>query len=192
MLHKISFCDIIVLYLFRGGQSVEEIWKNLNIQGLEKYQVSNYGRIRNENTSQLLKPQKNIYGYMSIVLYKNLKYKKAKPCSFRIHRLVLQAFNPVENMEKLEVNHIDCNRSNNILNNLEWVTCSENCQRKALKESYYNSKGCYDDKGNYFNSYREAGRFYNISPNTVKRDCLGLTTRIENYEGREGRPIFHK
>lgn len=171
---------------------MEEIWKNLTIEGLEKYQVSNYGRIKNRNTGQLLKLQKNIYGYMTVLLYKCLKMQKAKPCSFRVHRLVLQTFNPVENMEELEVNHIDYNRSNNLLSNLEWVTPSENCQRKALKEKFYNSKGCYDDKGNYFNSYREAGRFYNISSNTVKRDCLGLTTRIENYEGREGRPMFHK
>lgn len=79
-----------------------------------------------------------------------------------------------------------------LLSNLEWVTSSENCQRKTPKEKFYNSKGCYDDRGNYFNSYREAGKFYNISPNTVKRDCLGLTTRIEKYEGRECRPTFHK
>ena len=57
--------------------------------------------------------------------------------------------------------------------------------RKALKEKFYNSKGCYDSKGNYFNSYREAGRYYGISANTVKRDCLGLTTRIEDYKGRK-------
>lgn len=171
---------------------MEEIWKNLTIEGLEKYQVSNCGRVRNANTGQLLKPQKNIYGYMAIMLYKRLKMQKAKPCSFRVHRLVLQTFKPAENMENLEVNHIDCDRSNNLLSNLEWVTPSENCQRKAPKEKFYNSKGCYDDKGNYFNSYREAGHFYNISPNTVKRDCLGLTTRIEKYEGRECRPTFHK
>lgn len=169
-----------------------EIWKNLKIEGLEKYQVSNMGRIKNTQTGLLLKPQKNIYGYMSVVLYKRIKYQKAKACSFRIHRLELQTFNPIDNMENLEVNHIDHNRSNNLLSNLEWVTTSENCLRKRQKSKFYNSKGCFDNKGNYFNSYREAGRFYNISPNTVKRDCLGLTTRIENYEGREGRPIFHK
>lgn len=171
---------------------MKEIWKNLTIEGLEKYQVSNCGRVKNTNTGQLLKPQKNLYSYMSIVLYKNIAFRKSKACSFRIHRLVLQTFKPAENMENLEVNHIDCDRSNNLLSNLEWVTPSENCQQKAPKEKFYNSKGCYDDKGNYFNSYREAGRFYNISPNTVKRDCLGLTTRIEKYEGRECRPTFHK
>lgn len=169
-----------------------EIWKNLNIEGLEKYQVSDKGRIKNAQTGLLLKPQKNIYGYMSILLYKNIKFQKTKPCSFRIHRLVLQTFKPVENMEKLEVNHIDCDRSNNLLSNLEWVTTSENCLRKRPKEKFYNSQGCYDDKGNYFNSYREAGRFYGISPNTVKNDCIGRTQRTENYKGREGRPTFHK
>lgn len=169
-----------------------EIWKHLEIEGLEKYEISSLGRIKNSNTQTLLKPQKNIYGYMSVILYKNIKFSKAKPCSFRIHRLVLQTFKPIENMDTLEVNHIDCNRSNNILSNLEWVTCSENCRKKLPKSTFYNSQGCYDDKGNYFNSYREAARFYGISANTVKNDCIGKTTRIENYKGNGGRPTFHK
>ena len=169
-----------------------EIWKHLEIEGLEKYEISNLGRIRNGNTKKILKPQKNLYDYMSIVLYKNIKYNKAKPCNLRIHRLVLQTFKPVNNMDSLEVNHIDHNRSNNILNNLEWVTRSENCNKKTPKQHFYNSQGCYDNKDNYFNSYREAARFYGISANTVKNDCIGKTTRIENYKGNGGRPTFHK
>lgn len=46
--------------------------------------------------------------------------------TFRAHRLVLMAFNPVENMDELEVNHIDGNKKNNKLENLEWCTTSEN------------------------------------------------------------------
>lgn len=46
--------------------------------------------------------------------------------TFRAHRLVLMAFNPVEGMEDLEVNHIDGNKKNNKLENLEWCTASEN------------------------------------------------------------------
>ena len=118
--------------------------------------------------------------------------EKAKPKQVQVHRLIAHTFKPVENEQELFVNHIDFNRSNNNINNLEWVTPKENAERKTPKTKFYNSKGCYDDKGNYFNSYREAGKFYNISLNTVKRDCLGLTTRIEKYKGRECRPTFHK
>ena len=42
------------------------------------------------------------------------------------HRLKMMVFYPVENMEKLEVNHIDGDRNNNDFSNLEWVTPSEN------------------------------------------------------------------
>lgn len=149
--------------MFFGGDTMEK-WKQ--IKKLH-YSISNLGNVRNDKTNHILKPQKNIYGYNVILLYDN-----GKPLHCQIHRLVLEAFNPVENIENLQVNHIDCNRSNNNLNNLEWTTPSENCLKKASKQKFYNSKGCYDNFGNYFNSYREAGRYYNISANTVKNDCL--------------------
>lgn len=51
--------------------------------------------------------------------------------TYRVHRLVLMAFKPVENMDNLEVNHIDGDKKNNRLDNLEWCTSSEN-QRHAF------------------------------------------------------------
>ena len=45
---------------------------------------------------------------------------------YSVHRLILENFNPVEGMDKLQVNHKDGNRRNNKLENLEWVTCQEN------------------------------------------------------------------
>ena len=44
-----------------------------------------------------------------------------------VHRLVLSTFNPVAGMENIEVNHKDEDKSNNMLNNLEWATSKENC-----------------------------------------------------------------
>ena len=140
-----------------------EIWKQINNL---HYSISNLGNVRNDNTNKLLKPQKSVFGYHVILLYDN-----GKPLNYPIHRLVLMAFNPVENMQNLQVNHIDHNRINNRLNNLEWTTAKENCNKKKLRK-FYNSKGCYDNFGNYFSSYREAGRYYGISANTVKNDCL--------------------
>jgi len=45
---------------------------------------------------------------------------------YSVHRLILENFNPVEGMENLQVNHIDGNKRNNKLSNLEWTTCQEN------------------------------------------------------------------
>lgn len=162
---------------------MQEIWKP--VKDFENYEISNKGNIRSKKNG-LLKPQINVFGYKSIVLYKRQKHAKTLVKSARIHRLVLQAFNPVENMDKLQVNHINYDRTDNRLENLEWTTPKQNCNRKKEKNFYYNSISCRDELGNIFYSYREAGKYYNISPNTVKRDCLGLTKRAIN------RMTFHK
>lgn len=162
---------------------MQEIWKT--IENFENYEISNKGNIRSKKNG-LLKPQINKNGYKEILLYKKQPPLKTLVKSFRIHRLVLQTFNPIENSEKLQVNHIDNDRCNNNLDNLEWVTPMQNCNRKKQKNFYYNSTSCRDELGNIFYSYREAGKYYNISPNTVKRDCLGLTKRANN------RMTFHK
>ena len=86
------------------------------------YSVSNYGEVRNNKTGRLMKPRKNETGYLRINLTKN-----GKPKCMRIHRLVAQAFIP-NNENKLQVNHIDFNRENNCVSNLEWVTNQENTQ----------------------------------------------------------------
>ena len=67
-----------------------------------------------------LKPYKNSWGYMLVDMRKNKKrYIKC------VHRLVAEAF--IDNPNNLpEVNHIDCNRANNNVNNLEWCTRSYN------------------------------------------------------------------
>lgn len=62
----------------------------------------------------------------------NLSKLDGKKRTFRVHRLVMMAFNPVENMDELEVNHLDGNKKNNKLENLEWCTSSEN-QKHAFK-----------------------------------------------------------
>lgn len=62
----------------------------------------------------------------------NLSKLDGKKRTFRVHRLVMMAFRPVENMDELEVNHLDGNKKNNKLENLEWCTASEN-QKHAFK-----------------------------------------------------------
>ena len=96
-----------------------EMWKD--IQGYEeKYQISNIGRIKNKINNRLLRPRVGTYGYYKVNLYKNKKVK-----TIEIHRLVAEAF--IENPEsKSEVNHIDGNKLNNNITNLEWVTHKEN------------------------------------------------------------------
>lgn len=161
-----------------------EIWKV--VDDFPNYEISNFGRIRSKKHG-ILKPQKTSSGYMTIILYARQKFAPTLVKSARIHRLVLHAFNPIDNEDKMQVDHLDYNRANNKLSNLKWATASQNCNRKAPKEKYYNSIGCYDEFGNYYNSYKEAARHYGISPNTVKNDVLGKVPKYEVH-----RVTFHK
>lgn len=106
---------------------MSEEWRP--IKGYKYYEVSNKGRIRswyNNRFGKLKNPKiKNIQiatsgGYSIIQLYKNKREK-----NYFVHRLVAEAFIPNPNNKPL-VNHIDGDKNNNNINNLEWVTDSEN------------------------------------------------------------------
>lgn len=113
-----------------------EIWKDvLGYEGL--YKVSNLGRIKSLYTGKVLAKRIDTSNYIHVVLYKN-KIKK----TYRVHRLVAEAFIP--NPKKLPfVNHRDENRQNNIVDNLEWVTHSQNIAYsigKKIKQYDKNNK----------------------------------------------------
>lgn len=71
--------------------------------------------------------EKDIRGYknVSIIQY-DPEMNPVKRYMKQVHRIVLENFRPVSNMDKLQVNHIDGDKSNNNLSNLEWVTPEEN------------------------------------------------------------------
>lgn len=105
---------------------MEEIWKELD--DLPNYEISNRGRLRNKNTLRILKTRVSKLGYEHITItYGGEKYFRA------IHRLVAKAFliNPGN---KPEVNHIDENKLNNHVSNLEWMTKSENINHGTRNE----------------------------------------------------------
>ena len=146
-----------------------EEWKQ--IQDLPYY-VSNFGRIKGKYG--IMKPQLSPSGYYTILLYDKKHHKKLLR---QVHRLELETFQPVANMQFLYVNHKDLNKANNQLNNLEWVSAKQNAQHyfKTAQPTNYNSIKCKDNYGNIFNSYNEAARFHKISANAVKYNVLGKT-----------------
>ena len=101
----------------------KEIWRPIKgYEGL--YEISNLGKIKSNfrqgSTTDFLKISNNGNGYMMVRLCKNGKAKK-----YYLHRLLAQTF--IDNPEdKPQVNHINENRSDNRLENLEWVTQKEN------------------------------------------------------------------
>lgn len=93
-----------------------EQWRD--IDGYEGvYQVSDFGRVRSLKYGKVrvLKPQKNKCGYLIVGLYKDGKRK-----GITVHRLVADAFIPNNDDAKNEINHINEDKEDNKVSNLEY------------------------------------------------------------------------
>lgn len=97
--------------LYIGGIVMEK-WKVMKEHN--NYEISNYGKVRNKKTGRIRKTTINNKGYEQIIVYIN-----KKPKTYYIHRLVASNFIENPNNYK-EVNHLDENKLNNNVNNLEW------------------------------------------------------------------------
>lgn len=86
------------------------------------YTITDEGLIYSDNSGLMKTRNKGDTEYQII----NFMREDGKKKTFRVHRLVMMAFSPIENMEDMEVNHIDGNKKNNCLFNLEWCSASEN------------------------------------------------------------------
>lgn len=95
-----------------------EVWKE--IKDFENYQVSNLGRVKNAR-GKIMKQKTQYNGYKNVGLRKGGNKQKM----FLVHRLVATAFIGVDENNP-QVNHIDGNKENNNVSNLEWCTASEN------------------------------------------------------------------
>ncbi len=117
---------------------INEEWRS--ISEYINYQVSNIGRVRNANTGRILKMR--IDGkYCRVCLSKN-----NEPKPFSVHRLVATEF--IENLDnKPLVDHINRDTSNNCVDNLRWVSVSQNAMNKrSHKGSSSKYKGVYLNK----------------------------------------------
>lgn len=112
---------------------MNEIWRDVvDYEGY--YQVSNLGNVRSvdrtipHKLSGTCRRKGKIVAMHDTKVYLNVSLcKYSKPKIYMVHRLVAQAFIP--NLEnKPHINHIDGNKQNNCVYNLEWVTPSENIQ----------------------------------------------------------------
>lgn len=159
-----------------------EIWKDVvGYEGL--YQVSNLGRIKSLDryveypnyikriNGRIMSQQDNSKGYLMVNLSLNGFTKK-----LYVHRLLAEAFIP-NLANKVEVNHIDLNKKNNIISNLEWCTKKENMRHahkngaiKYTKVYQYSINGEYEQE---FNSLLDASIFHKIRSGDICRSCKG-------------------
>lgn len=148
------------------------------IKKYPNYFVTKEGLVFSSKTNKFLKFSYDQQGYQRVGLYiGNYKTKTIK-----VHRIVAETFidNP---LNKKDVNHIDGNKSNNNVENLEWCTRSENMKHafnsglKTITEIQINgvksrfSKKVLDTKtGTIYNSLKEASIDLKINYNTLKNN----------------------
>ena len=103
------------------------------IDGYEDYYVTKDGRIFSKKSNKFLSLCKDKIGYVGVCLSNNGFFKR-----MTIHRIVAKAY--LENINGYkEVNHIDGNKSNNNIDNLEWCTRSQNIKHAhkiGLRRNY--------------------------------------------------------
>ena len=158
----------------------------------DTYAVSNLGRVKNIKTGRILKQSKENTGYMRVKLFKNNKGKH-----YSVHRLVLETFkaNPDN---KPQVNHINEDKTDNRLNNLEWSTPKENINHGSHNEqmaSTNRSIGTYErlaerrSKQVYcitnniiYSSAAEAARQLNLHSCNITACCKGRQKQTKGYK----------
>ena len=174
---------------------MKEIWKE--IEGYEGlYQVSNLGRVksldryvlRNGNSlfvKGIVLSQLNNRGYLAVRLCNSGKYK-----NYLVHRLVANAFIHNDN-NYYEINHIDENKHNNHVDNLEWCDRKYNVNYGSRADKFSNSiKGKLAGKNNprYGKKGTMAGK--HLTPEQRNKISVKSFGRIWVHKGTETKRII--
>lgn len=150
---------------------MDEIWHD--IEGYEGlYQISNKGRVKSLKwgKERILRPGIDTSGYYFIILYND---SVSKP--FKLHRLVAQGFIP-NLYNKPQVNHLDENKLNNCVENLEWATSKENTNYGTRNERLSRKILQYSRTGEFIREWqgaREVERVLGISHQNIAKCCKG-------------------
>lgn len=109
-----------------------------------RYFADENGHIWSENKQDYLTEYEDKSGYKKVVLMTTDR-PASKGHRFSVHRLILETFNPVENMNELQVDHINGNMQDNRLINLKWATAKENLDNPNTKPN----RRVYDQYGTH-------------------------------------------
>lgn len=137
-----------------------EKWKDIDGY-FGRYSVSTQGNVRSNLNKKLLSPHLRENGYLEVALCRGNKQR-----TFLVHRLVAKAFLP-NPKNKPQVNHINGNRADARLSNLEWCTAKENRDHAVTVLNHSPGKHCKQilclNTGEVFDSIAQAARAKNVS-----------------------------
>lgn len=162
---------------------VNENWMNIKqYEGL--YQVSSLGRVKSFprngtiGIEKIIKPTFDKYGYLQVILC-----NKNHKC-FRIHRLVAEMFIP-NPQNKDTVNHIDGNKLNNNIRNLEWNSIEENNDNAYILKLNKKTPILQFDKNNNFikswDSLREIERVLGFNHSNILQCCKNKYKQMNGF-----------
>lgn len=160
---QVNESDVIYTYKPTPDKiNEDELWKELVMEGCNgMYLVSNMGRIWSVSYNKELKQNVDRNGYCRVTLEVNLKTTEKK-----IHILVAKVFIPNPNGLP-EIDHIDGNKKNNRVDNLEWVTGKENVNRAVEKGLHSNTRVIrVVETGEIFNTIAKFKRVYQCKSNS--------------------------
>lgn len=128
-----------------------ETWKPIN--GFPKYQVSNQGRIKNIESGRIFTGTRDAFGYVHVRLINPQGTYTLR----KVHRLVAEAFLPNPEGKPI-IDHIDEDKTNNTLDNLRWVTYSENTTAYNKKRAEVNPEKKQNQKSRKIAQYTLDGK----------------------------------
>lgn len=151
------------------------------IEGFSNYIIHSDGTIYNKKGKSICRWKDNV-GYLQVKIIKDGKWHYK-----RVHRLVAEAFLPNPN-NLLQVNHIDGDKTNNDISNLEWIDNKNNTQHGYDNNLYHSKHRCIkievytldDEYITEFKSIRETAKKLNLNRKTLSR--ILFDNKINNYE----------
>lgn len=192
-------CPIFFMPEDRGiGEEFEMVTQEVCPDILPYYAISNHGRLLNVNSGKIMKPNYRPNGYEYFCLAAdNSKYGQKK---YNTNRIVMKTFDPREDADKLQVNHINGNKSENYYNkimddgsiqsNLEWSTPSENIIH-SRETGLNNGSNLDNEKANHIRDLRKQGYSYtriktdfypNVSLTAIQMICKNWTYYDPTYK----------
>ena len=163
-----------------------EEWRTVIYDGevYEDYEVSSHGQVRSLNYNktgkvQVLKPHIGKKGYLRIVLYKDGKRKR-----FLVHRVVAYTWIPNNDETKTEVNHINEDKTDNRVENLEWCDRNYNVHHGTGSERMgkaHSKRVLCVETGQIFESTYDVERKTGLNRSNVGSCCRGSLKTVGGF-----------